>query len=246
MALLVLVLFMLFGSTAYAAGQPLVIGGYPAQLFMLSIAGETSGNPWISMGDNGKAYGICQMDYRYSLSGFMQYAYQKHPELWPAFEAYQETEAGSSILVSNEEIQQAFEDAMKADYNRAIEDQLVYMADHYWQGLFTKLEKAGLEISKRNVAVAAALFSVSVNCGSHSDLFLAELKPEMTDVEMILKIYELRNTVLAEQKHETIVPARFQGAELCMALDLLCGKIGIGSRVNYGSGVVWNGNIFIR
>ena len=46
--------------------------GMPVEFFLLSVAGETSGARGMSAaiaGDLGRAYGICQFDYRYDLTG---------------------------------------------------------------------------------------------------------------------------------------------------------------------------------
>lgn len=64
-----------------------LLGGYPLELFMVSMAGETSGAR-IILGDKGRAYGLCQFDYRYDLTDFINYAYETHPSLWFEFEPF--------------------------------------------------------------------------------------------------------------------------------------------------------------
>ena len=216
------------------------IAGYPAELYMLCIAGETSGMSnmaAVKNGDNGSAYGICQFDYRYDLASFMKFAYGKHPELWPAFSDYLNYGNGNPELKRNEVIGNAFLDAMEADYETAITDQLEFMTNRYWAGFEEKLNSAGFNLDERNIAVSAAMFSVNVNCGTQPNLFINNLSPDMSDEEMIRYIYRLRNTVLAQQK----VGKSFKGttkrylkAEPQMALDLLYGYITIDSDISYG------------
>ena len=217
---------------------------------MLCIAGETSGLAnlsAVSNGDRGRAYGICQLDYRYDLVGFMNFAYEKHPDLWPAFSKYLNYNAGNPDLRSNSDIGNAFIAAMEVDYETAISDQLEYMSMKYWNGCKEKMKEAGFDLDNRHIAVSAALFSVNVNCGTQPNIFINNLSPDMTDEEMIRGIYHLRNTVFARQKVGSAfkgTTTRYKRSEPQMALDLLYGYITIDSHKNYGGGVEWHGNPF--
>lgn len=75
--------FSIISNAGNQALSGIYIAGKPAELFMLSIAGETSGGQTSSVysGDFGRAYGLCQFDYRYDLHEFMNWAYNKHPDL---------------------------------------------------------------------------------------------------------------------------------------------------------------------
>lgn len=188
-----------------ASGDPsvgtlsgLTIAGMPAEFYMLSIAGETSGGQ-IIMGDRGRAYGICQFDYRYDLTDFIRYAYGKHPGLWAELSAYLNAADGDETLVGNMALRDAFSAAMTRSYEAAITDQLEYMRARYWDAFRTRMDEAGYHLSTRHIAVQAAFFSVNVNCGVQTDLYLSEISPDLTDAEMICKLYTLRNTILAEQ-----------------------------------------------
>ncbi len=90
---------------------------------MLSIAGESSGGQIIA-GDRGRAYGLCQFDYRYDLVDFMRWAYERHPSLWQEFAEYTEKNARDVSLVENAGIVQAFVSARERDYEAAISDEL--------------------------------------------------------------------------------------------------------------------------
>lgn len=236
-----------------ASGDPsvgtlsgLTIAGMPAEFYMLSIAGETSGGQ-IIMGDRGRAYGICQFDYRYDLTDFIRYAYRKHPGLWAELSAYLNAVDGDETLVGNTTLRDAFSAAMARSYEAAITDQLEYMRTRYWDVFRKRMDEAGYQLSARHIAVQAAFFSVNVNCGTQTDLYLSEIRPDLTDAEMICRLYTLRNTVLAEQnvgRHKKGTTARYRQYEPQMALDLLHGYVTIDSKKTYGGGVSWYGNIF--
>lgn len=226
----------------------IVIAGEPAEFYMLSIAGETSGGQ-IIVGDRGRAYGLCQYDYRYDLVDFMQWAYKTHPELWGGFKDYISLSSGAEELVGNAGIVKAFQSARSANYEAAITDELTYMRMHYWDSFKKQLDAAGFNLSGRHVAVSAAMFSVNVNCGAQANLFIENLSPEMSDVELILGVYKIRNSLLANQTvyryGKKGTTGRYLAAEPQMALDLYHGYTTIDSYKDYGSGVQWCGDIFV-
>lgn len=227
----------------------LKVTGYPAELFMLAMAGESScAEPGIvDGGDKGRAYGILQFDYRYDLTDFMRYAYQLHPQLWPAFADFQHTARGDGSMVHNAAIGQAFADAMAVDRQNAIADQLVFAAHRYWDGCAGRLNRAGFNLGGRSVAVSAAMFSVNVNAGVHTDQYLRMLKPEMTDEEMVCAIYQMRNGLMSDERVLGVTKGttgRYVGSEPQMALDLLYGYVNIRSNANYGHGVQWRSGVF--
>ena len=234
------------GNSSVGTLSGLTIAGMPAEFYMLSIAGETSGRQ-IIMGDRGRAYGICQFDYRYDLTDFIRYAYGKHPGLWAELSAYLNAVDGDETLVGNTALRDAFSAAMTRSYEAAITDQLEYMRARYWDAFRKRMDEAGYQLSTRHIAVQAAFFSVNVNCGTQTDLYLSEIRPDLTDAEMICRLYTLRNTVLAEQnvgRHKKGTTARYRQYEPQMALDLLHGYVTIDSKKTYGGGVSWCGNIF--
>lgn len=229
----------------------LQIAGMPAEFYMLSIAGEVSGMSNINAiinGDRGRAYGICQFDYRYDLVRFMNYAYEKHPDLWPGFEGFLSLENGDERLCSNSVIAETFVKAMQTDYETAVCDQLEFVRSHYWDLFKDQMNNAGFNLDGRHIAVSAALLSVKVNCGTQAVTFINNLSPDMTDEEIIRGIYKIRNTILAEQYVGSVkkgTSTRYLKSEPQMALDLLYGYTTIDSVVNYGGGVEWHGNPFI-
>jgi len=228
----------------------LSIADHPAEFYMLCIAGETSGLANISAvknGDRGCAYGACQLDYRFDLVNFMNFAYKKHPQLWNGFLDYLTYRNGNPELKGNSQIGNTFLEAMKRDYETAMTDQLEFMATEYWNDFAHKMDAAGFNLENRHIAVSAALFSINVNCGPQANIFIQHLSPNMSDEELIRGIYKLRNTVFAKQKVGSAfkgTSTRYKSSEPQMALDLLYGYVTIDSNVNYGGGVEWHGNPF--
>ena len=223
------------------------VSGEPAEFYMLSIAGETSGGQ-IVMGDRGRAYGLCQFDYRYDLVDFMKWAYNTHAALWSGFSPYLSYHTGSEELVGNQGIENAFLNARNINYEAAISDELLFMRQRYWDTFQVQMNNAGFHLSERHIAVSAAMFSVNVNCGAQAAVFISNLSPEMSDVELICGTYKLRNTVLAEQAVGRYgrkgTSGRYLFSEPQMALDLYHGYTTIDTAKNYGSGVQWCKNIF--
>ena len=220
------------------------------EFFMLSVAGETSGSPNLVnaiIGDRGRAYGPCQFDYRYDLVDFFRYAYGKHPQLWAGLAPYLSLQSGDVTLVQNAGIKKAFRTALLTDYRTTVSDQLEYMRMLYWDGLAAAMNTAGYHLGSRNVAISAALFSISVNCGPQPDVFIKGLDPSMSDPEMLDAIYRLRNTVFADQPLENRTKGtndRYLIYEPEMAADLMFGRVNLDSWKIYGCGVEWYGNPF--
>ena len=226
-------------------------GGMPAEFFMLCVAGETSGaGDFMSsiVADQGRAYGLCQYDYRFDLVDFLNYAVRSHPAVWRGAEAFLTKENGDISLVENAELKQIFRRALLMETETALSDQLTFMRMLYWDDFAKQLNAAGFHLNDRNIAVQAALFSVNVNCGPQPEIFIKELKPDISDQEFLDRIYEIRNTIFAEQLvqglREKGTSYRYLTAEPEMAADLMYGRISLDSELDYGGGVEWYGNPF--
>lgn len=224
--------------------------GMPVEFFMLSAAGETSGAQGMLAaiaGDLSRAYGICQFDYRYDLTDFLRYAYRLHPDLWSQVAPCLDIPAGDIRLVGSAVLRRAFRTAVLKDYHTAVSDQLEYMRMLYWDDLAAAMNAAGFRLGERNIAVSAALFSVSVNCGPQPKIFIEGLNPSMSDAEMLDGIYRLRNTVFAWQPLENRVKgtnSRYLYHEPELAADLMYGRVSVDTERTYGAGVEWHGNPF--
>ena len=226
-------------------------GGMPAEFFMLCVAGETSGaGDFMSsiVADQGRAYGLCQYDYRFDLVDFLNYAVRSHPAVWRGAEAFLTKQNGDITLVENAELKQIFRKALLMETETALSDQLTFMRMLYWDDFAKEMNAAGFHLNDRNIAVQAALFSVNVNCGPQAEIFIRELKPDISDQEFLDRIYEIRNTIFAEQLVEGLrekgTSYRYLTAEPEMAADLMYGRIGLDSELDYGGGVEWYGNPF--
>lgn len=213
------------------------MGGYPVELFMVSMAGETSGAT-IIMGDRSRAYGMCQFDYRYDLVDFMEYAYQTHPHLWVGFESligkYQK---GDPELVGNMDILSAFQLAHDLSPVNYAADQAEFLYHRYFAHTYQAMEATGYGLSQRNIAVSAAIMSVNINCGPQTSLYLQSLSPDMSDEEIVQKIYSLRNTILTRNGKGT--NTRFRESEPRLAAELLNGDITANSSFQKAGGVAW-------
>lgn len=217
------------------------IGGYPIELFLLSMAGETSGGS-ITMGDHGRAYGLCQFDYRYDLMDFVNYAYQLHPALWSGFADFVGKYGDSDeTLVGNSDLEQAFQYAEAISPTNYAADQAAFLYRRYFTSTYRAFSEAGFHLEQRNIAVSSALLSVNINCGVHNSLYLSHLSPEMTDDEMITEIYRLRNTILTRNGKGT--NTRFLRSEPELARQLLNGEVNATSTVRMAGGVSWSANV---
>lgn len=217
------------------------IGNYPLELFMLSMAGETSGAR-IILGDRGRAYGLCQFDYRYDLTDFINYAYETHPTLWFEFEPFVSKYAkGDQSLIGNPAILHAFQTAESLSPVNYAADQAEFLYRRYFTNTYKTLEAAGFCLSQRNISVSAALLSININCGSQTSLYLNMLSPSMTDEEMLTEIYNLRNTVLTAHRKET--NTRFRVSEPLLAQQLSNGEVNANSSIRMSGGVEWDDRV---
>ena len=218
-----------------------LIGGYPLELFMVSMAGETSGAR-IILGDQGRAYGLCQFDYRYDLTDFINYAYETHPALWFEFEPFvNKYGKGDENLIENTAILHAFEIAKELSPVNYATDQIEFLYRRYFANTYKALEEAGFCLSQRNISVAAAIMSININCGSQTGLYLSKLSPAMTDEEMVNAIYELRNTILTANGKGT--NTRFRTSEPQLVQQLSTGTVNANSTFVMPGGVAWDDRV---
>ena len=234
----------------------MTMGGMPVEFYMLSISGETSGLYSVNaiMGDAGQAYGVCQFDFECDLMNFIRWAYNEDPDLWSGFQPYLGYKSGDSALIGNKGIQQAFIDAMKKDYQKALAMQLEKFRSLYWDECAAQLNAAGYNLNERNIAVSAAILSINVNCGKQTKRYLQYLDPNMTDEEMIDKLYWIRNNICSEdtfRRKGKIVRKgtndRYRKWEPALAKKLLNGQLTVDSIDTTGaaSGDEWHGNAFV-
>ena len=170
----------------------ILFGNYPGELFAISMTGEGSGAGEGLMGDGGKAYGLMQLDYRYALIPFCQWAYSAYPDVWSGLAPFQNVGRGDPVLKNNSQVLSAFEDARSRNPKDFVSSQCEFFKVTYFDGTSSALKKQGIDLDKRNIAVSAALLSIQVNAGSITKKVCAVLTNQMTDEEMIHVLYENR------------------------------------------------------
>jgi len=173
----------------------IMFGEHPAELFMVCMTFESgAGLDGLINGDQGRAYGMMQLDYRYPLVPWMKWVYAKNPTLWAGLGPYITYSPGDARLVNNSSIISTFESALASDPASYVQDQTEYFYNSYFLATYTAMNEAGYNLDARHIGVSAALFSSNVNCGQQTAKYLAAMSVDMTDEEMINTVYHLRRT----------------------------------------------------
>ena len=136
---------------------------------------------------------------------------------------------------------QAFQTAEQLSPVNYASDQAEFLFRRYFSNTYQALEQAGFCLNQRNISVSAALLSININCGSQTGLYLAALSPDMTDEEMIAKIYDLRNSVLTRNGKGT--NTRFLTSEPRLAQLMSTGSIRVDSEFSMAGGVEWDESV---
>lgn len=182
-----------------------LFGKYPVELFAVSMTGEGGAMSWGTQGDNGKAYGWFQFDYRYSLVAFMQYAYTTYPDVWGELEPYQNIPRKDSRLKSNKGIRDAFIHAKSKNRDVFIAAQCEYAYARYFEPVADKLKAKGINLEDRHIAVSSAVFSFYVFSGSAKKIS-SFLDNSMTDEEMIRSLYNNASRIKSNAKRRFTDP----------------------------------------
>lgn len=217
------------------------IDGTAIEVWMLSMAGETSCNFSMVSGDRGQAYGIMQFDYRYDLISFLNFAYKRNPTVWEGVKPFLNYKPRNIKLVNNSALKAAFRKARDTNYDVYVADQCIYMRNRYLTGgvaggtdYVSQMRAKGIDLSQRNIAVSAAMLSVAVNQPASVRKFVLKANASMTDEQLIDLLYDNANAKKL---------ARFTNSscERQEAKDLLTGRLNVSRSASYGSGIVWNG-----
>ena len=217
----------------------ILFGEYPGEYFALSMTGEGSGAGAGLMGDKGRAYGLMQLDYRYALVPFAQWATAKYPDLWSGLQFITNVAQGDSDLVGNQQILAAFENARSLDNDKFLATQCEYFKANYYDGTYNKLKELGIDLDQRHIAVSSALLSLQVNCGSQTTKVCNILNADMSDAEMISTLYaNRRNGYLKKDGKDA---KRWVGEEQ-QALAMLSGEWTIDK--DYTEATAWSGGWF--
>ena len=131
----------------------------------LSAKYESGANPDDTGGDGGNAYGKYQLDYRYDLQDFIDWAYNRSPVLYAEFSQFANQENGDSLR-ANEALYSAWHAIYARDALQFEADQDEFMANVYYYPSLSWLNIAkGINLDTRSDALKAVVFSHAVRNG---------------------------------------------------------------------------------
>lgn len=177
----------------------ILFGDYPGELFAVSMTGEGSGGGEGLIGDGGRAYGLMQLDYRYALVPYCQWAVQQYPDLWGGLAPFTNVAGGSASLRNNMTILGVFESARVKDPKAFVATQCEYFKNTFYDDTYTKLKAQGIDLDERHIAVSAAILSLNVNCGSQTSKICGLINSSMSDEEIIRLLYANRRNGYLKQ-----------------------------------------------
>ena len=146
-------------------------------------------------GDNGKACGKYQFDYRYSLVPFLKYCYQANNTFFKGFKPFISISPGSSSLINNSKLYKAWAACYKADaqYFSSMQDN--FAIESYYTPCEKALASRGINLSLRAYACRGAVFSYSIQHGQNTAInavVSAGLTDSVSDENFIKKLYTYR------------------------------------------------------
>lgn len=151
-------------------------------------------------GDNGKAYGKYQFDYRYSAIPFAAYCYTQDKENGTNFykKLHEFRNYSTGDLAPGTEGSGKFTKAWKATYEespkefKAAQDAFAYA--QYYQPVHDNLVKHGIDVDKRADVIKGVLFSYSIQHGSltAANNIKGAVNNAMSDAEFIKAVYSDR------------------------------------------------------
>ena len=146
-------------------------------------------------GDNGKACGKYQFDYRYALIPFLNYSYSEDPVFCKGFKPFLSIPAGSSRLIWNQKLYDAWKACYDADPEKfsALQDQ--YAMKAYYEPSEKYLADRGIHLASRPFAIRGAVFSYSIQEGSlvaAQAVIAAGVNDSTPNREFLEKLYDYR------------------------------------------------------
>ncbi len=197
-----------FFETAYGAYSEFLVltitNGYTSEFDVigyLSCKYESGGDPDNVGGDNGNAYGKYQLDYRYDLGDFIDWAYAKDSTLYAEFAPFVGL-GTSETLRANEDLYAAWHAIYARDPLQFEADQdEFFMNVYYMPSKVWLLSTYGIDLDERSDALKAVIFSHAVRNGPASSLkkFLTGVDNTWTDEEIIAQMYAISRTVHPSQ-----------------------------------------------
>lgn len=156
-------------------------------------------------GDGGKAYGRYQMDYRYCLPDFLNYAVAADPVKYSMLTKFTEYSAGDEKLKKGQGLELAWMKAYQADPEGFSDLQDQFMYENYYLPGKAALKRKGIDLDEIGDPVLnGTVYSLSVRDGADEDGVRAawqSLSPELTIQQWLAKIYELETTRHPDQSN---------------------------------------------
>ena len=146
-------------------------------------------------GDNGKACGKYQFDYRYSLVPFLKYCYTTDPVFFKDFEPFLNIKKGSSSLINNKKLYAAWKACYNADAQKFSTMQDKFAEQEYYKPVEDYLAAKGIHLSTRPYVIRGAVFSYSIQEGqtvAAQAVIGANLTDATPNKEFLEKLYDYR------------------------------------------------------
>ena len=146
-------------------------------------------------GDNGKACGKYQFDYRYALIPFLKYCYQADPTFFKGFKKFTGYNPGDAKLINNKKLYSAWSKCYNADPDKFSSMQDKYAEAAYYKPAADYLAAKGINLSLRPYVVRGAVFSYAIQEGSlvaAQGVIAAKCKNSLTNKQFLEKLYDYR------------------------------------------------------
>ena len=146
-------------------------------------------------GDNGKACGKYQFDYRYSLIPLLKYCYKADPVFFKEFKPFLKISPGSASLINNSKLYKAWADIYKEDPDKFSSMQDKYAIEAYYKPCENYLSAKGIKLSTRPYVIRGAVFSYAIQEGTVTaalGVIASGAKKAASDKEFLEKLYDYR------------------------------------------------------
>ena len=146
-------------------------------------------------GDGGKACGKYQFDYRYALIPFLNYCYDADPVFYEGFKDFLKYKKGSSKLIGNHKLYEAWRDIYNADAGKFSSMQDQYALEAYYKPAETMLAQQGIHMDSRPYVIRGAVFSYAIQEGTSvaaQAVVAAGLNDTVPNQEFLEKLYDYR------------------------------------------------------
>lgn len=142
-------------------------------------------------GDQGRAYGMYQFDYRYGLVPFMQSCVTFNSSRYSGFTTYIAMRAGDSNLIANQGLIALFQ-----GYASTYTDEFQYLQDSFAIAEYLVPAIAyvkanyGYDPTLRNPTILGSLFSMAIRAGAQTGAQCFAGGDQLTDLDLIILSYQ--------------------------------------------------------